>query len=133
MGSDVTVKRVDEMEAIWGGSFVRARASLGASSFGMNVLNLPPNYDQYFVHNHVDPPIADDLEEVYTALSGRATLHVAGEEHILEPGVFARVGAAETRNVTTGAEGAQLLCIGGTPGKAYEPLPIVELGGPESL
>ena len=131
--ADVTVKRVDEMESIWGGSFVRARASLGASSFGMNILNLPPNYDQYFVHNHVDPPVADNLEEIYTALSGRAKLHVAGEEQVLEPGVFARVGAAETRNITTGAEGAQLLVIGGTPGKAYKPLPIVELGGPESL
>ena len=26
---DVTVRRVGEMEAVWGGSFVRARASLG--------------------------------------------------------------------------------------------------------
>jgi hypothetical protein len=49
------------------------------------------------------------------------------------PVFSARVGAAETRNVTTGAEGAQLVVIGGTPGEAYEPLPIVELGGPESL
>jgi len=104
--ADVTVKRVDEMESIWGGSFVRARASLAASSFGMNILNLPPNYDQYFVHNHVDPPVADNLKEIYTALSGRAKLQVAGEEYVLEPGVFARVGAAETRNITTGAEGA---------------------------
>jgi len=32
--------------------------------------------------------------------------------------------------ITTGDEGAQLLCIGATPGKTYEPLPIVELGGP---
>jgi uncharacterized cupin superfamily protein len=133
MGADVTVKKVDEMESIWGGSFVRARASLGASSFGMNVLNLPPHYAQYVAHNHLDPPVSDELEEIYTALSGTATLHVAGEEHVLEPGVFARVGAAETRNVTTGPEGAQLLCIGGTPGKAYQPLPIVELGGPDSL
>jgi hypothetical protein len=133
MGADVTVRHVDEMESIWGGSFVRARASLGASSFEMNVLNLPPNFDQYFVHNHVDPPVSDQLEEIYTALNGKAMLHVAGEEHVLEPGVFARVGAAETRNVTTGLEGAQLLCIGGTPAKAYQPLPIVELGGPDSL
>lgn len=35
--ADVTVKRVEEMESIWGGSFVRARASLGATSFGMNI------------------------------------------------------------------------------------------------
>ena len=34
-------------------------------------------------------------EEIYTVLSGTVTLHVAGTEHILEPGVFARVGPAD--------------------------------------
>lgn len=131
--ADVTVKRVDDMESIWGGSFVRARASLGASSFGMNIRTFPPNYDEYWEHNHVDPPVADGEEEVYTALGGRATLHVGGEHYALEPGVFARVGAAESRKITTAAEGVQLLCIGATPGQVYEPAAIVELGGPESL
>ena len=131
--ADVTVKRVEEMESIWGGSFVRARASLGATSFGMNIWNFPPNWDQYWEHNHVEPPAADNEEEVYTALSGKATLRVGGEEHVLEPGVFARVGAAEKRKLSTGAEGAQILCIGGMPGRVYEPLPIVQLGGPESI
>ena len=31
-------------------------------------------------------------EEVYTVLEGAATLRAGGEEHRLEPGVFARVG-----------------------------------------
>jgi uncharacterized cupin superfamily protein len=131
--ADVTVKRIDEMESIWGGSFVRARASLGASSFGMNIRSFPPNYDEYWEHNHVDPPAGDGEEEIYSVLQGRATLHVAGQEYVLSPGVFARVGAAETRKITTGSEGVQLLCIGAVPGQAYAPLPIVELGGPESL
>jgi uncharacterized cupin superfamily protein len=131
--ADVTVKRVEEMESIWGGSFVRARASLGARSFGMNIWNCPPNWEDHWEHTHVDPPVADDEEEVYTALAGRATLHVAGEQHVLERGVFARVGAAEKRKITTDAEGAQILCIGAMPGRAYEPLPIVELGGPTSI
>ena len=39
--ADVTIKRIEEMESIWGGSFVRARASLAASSFGMNIWNSP--------------------------------------------------------------------------------------------
>ena len=72
-------------------------------------------------------------EEIYTTLTGRATLHVGGEQHALEPGVFARVGAAEKRKITTGEDGAQLLCIGGTRGAAFEPLPITELGGPTSF
>ena len=130
--ADVTVKRVDEMESIWGGSFVRPRASLAASSFGMNIWNGPPNWESW-EHNHADPPVSDDEEEVYTALSGSATLHVNGVQHALVPGVFARVGAAEKRKLSTGAQGAQILCIGGMPGRAYEPLPIVELGGPESI
>jgi mannose-6-phosphate isomerase-like protein (cupin superfamily) len=99
----------------------------------MNIRNFPPNFDEYWEHNHVDPPAADGEEEVYTALAGRATLHVAGEEYVLEPGVFARVAAAEKRKITAAAEGAQLLCIGATPGQVYEPMAIVELGGPASL
>src|ERR1035437_8435255 len=116
--ADVTVKRVEEMESIWGGSFVRARASLGASSFGMNIWNFPPNWEDYWEHAHFDTPDADGEEEAYPALSGKATLHVADAEHVLEPGVFARVGPAEKRKITAAAEGAQILCIGGAARKA---------------
>lgn len=131
--ADMTIMRVGEMEAIWDGRFVRARASLGASSFGMNIWNLPANWDQNWEHDHVTPPVADNEEEVYTALRGKAFIRVAGEEHVLEPGVFVRVGPTEKRVVGTGAESAQVLCIGSVPGQAYKPLPIVELGGPDSI
>lgn len=131
--SDMTIKRVDEMESIWDGRFVRARASLGARSFGMNIWNLPPNWDQNWEHDHASPPVADNEEEVYTVLHGKAILRVAGQEHTLEPGTFVRVGAAEKRRVETAGESAQVLCIGGVPGQAYSPLPLVELGGPTSL
>ena len=130
--ADVTVKRVDEMEAVFDGTFVRARAALGARSFGMNIINLPPNWENYPEHDHVGAPVDDQQEEIYTALSGRATLQVGGAEHVVEPGVFARVGAAEKRKFVTGSEGVQLLCLGGTRGQAYEPLPFTELGGPTS-
>ena len=128
---DVTIKRIDEMESIWGGSFVRARASLEASSFGMNVWNVPAGWESW-EHSHAEPPVTDQEEEVYTVLSGKATLHVGGEQHELAPGVFARVGPTEKRKLST-AEPTQILCIGSIPGQAYAPLPIVELGGPESL
>jgi mannose-6-phosphate isomerase-like protein (cupin superfamily) len=124
----VTIKRIEQMESIWGGSFARARASLAAGSFAMNIWNSPPTWESW-EHNHADPPVSDDEQEVYTALSGSATLPVGGEQHLLVPGVFARVGAAERRKLTTAGEGAQILCIGGMPGRVYEPLPIVELGG----
>jgi mannose-6-phosphate isomerase-like protein (cupin superfamily) len=129
---DVTVKRVEDMEAVFEGSFVRARASLGARSFGMQVINMPANWENYPEHDHVSAPVNDRQEEIYTALSGKATLHVGGEEHTLEPGVFARVGASEKRKITTSDQGVQLLCVGGTPGGVFEPLAITELGGPTS-
>jgi uncharacterized cupin superfamily protein len=114
---DVTVKRVEDFEAIFGGGFRRARAGLGVSSFGLAVIDLPPNFTHFPEHDQTH----DDQEEVYTVLSGRATLLVGGEEHELEPGVFARVGATEKRKFVTGDEQARILAMGATPGKVYEP------------
>ncbi len=124
--SDVSVKRVDEFESPNDGGFARARASLGVTAFGMQVENFPPHFEHYPEHDHA----GDGQEEVYTALSGSATLHAGGEEHRLEPGVFARVGPAVTRKITTGDEPVQLLAIGATPGQAYAAPPFTELGAP---
>ena len=112
---DVTVKRVEDFEAIFGGGFRRARAGLGVSSFGLAVIDLPANFSHYPEHDQTH----DDQEEVYTVLSGRVTLRLGGEDHELEPGVFARVGAAEKRKLITGDEPARILAMGATPGRAY--------------
>ena len=114
---DVTVKRVEEFEAIFGGGFRRVRAGLGVTSFGLAVIDLPANFSRFPEHDQTH----DDQEEVYTPLSGRVTLRVGGEDHELEPGVFARVGASEKRKLITGDEPARVLAMGATPGKVYEP------------
>lgn len=114
---DVTVKHIDEMDAINDGAFVRARGSLGVTAWGMNVENLPPHHEGYPEHDH----LRDGQEEVYVPLEGSATLVVAGEEYALTPGTFARVGPAEKRKILPGADGVRLLCLGGTPGKVFEP------------
>lgn len=115
--ADVTVKRIEDFEAIFGGGFRRVRAGLGVTSFGVAVMDLPPNFEHYPEHDQTH----DDQEEVYTPLSGRVVLRVGGEEHELEPGVFARVGATEKRKLITGDEPARVLAMGATPGRAYEP------------
>jgi uncharacterized cupin superfamily protein len=121
---DVTVKRVEEFEAIFGGGFRRARAGLGITSFGLAVIDLPPNFERYPEHDQTH----DDHQEVYTALSGRVTLRVGVEEYELEPGVFARVGATEKRKLVTGDEAARVLAMGATPGRVYEPPEFSEEG-----
>ncbi len=86
--ADVTVKRLDEFEAIFGGGYRRVRAGLGVSSFGLAVMDLPPGFTQYPEHDHG----GDGQEEVYTVLVGNATLTVGEDDYELEAGVFARVG-----------------------------------------
>jgi mannose-6-phosphate isomerase-like protein (cupin superfamily) len=132
--TDVTVKRFDEMEAALGGVFVRVRAELGVTAFGMQVINLPPGFDvPYSAHAHLGMP--DEMayanhgqEEVYVPLSGRGTL-IAGEERWeLAPGMAARIGAAQMRQIVTTDEPLQYLAIGGTPGEPYEVQPFSRLG-----
>jgi uncharacterized cupin superfamily protein len=122
--SDVTVKRVEEFDSPNGGGFCRARASLGVQAFGMQVENFPPQFEHFPEHDHS----ADGQEEVYTALSGSATLHADGQTYKLEPGVFARVGPGVRRRITTSEEPVQLLAIGGTPGQAYAAPSFTEEG-----
>ena len=86
--ADVTVRRTEDFEATFRGGMLRARAGLGLTSFGMQIIRFPPHADRYPEHDHAE----DGQEEVYTVLEGEATLRAGGEEHTLEPGVFARVG-----------------------------------------
>jgi len=127
--ADVTVKRLEEFEAIFGGGFRRVRAGLGVSSFGVAVMDFPPGFTRYPEHNHGP----DGQEEVYTVLAGSATLTVAGSDYELEAGVFARVGPQEARKISTGDEGARVLAIGASPGKIYEPPEFTEEGQPDQM
>ena len=127
--ADVTVKRLDEFEAIFHGGFYRVRAGLGVTSFGLAVMEFPPNYADYPEHDQAH----DRQEEVYTALRGSATLTVGGEEHRLEPGVWVRVGPEEKRKVVTGDEPARVLAIGGAVGGAYQAPEFTEEGAADPL
>jgi uncharacterized cupin superfamily protein len=114
--ADVTIRRLEEFDSAFGGAMKLVRHGLGVESFGIQVFDMPPNADQYPEHDHAH----DGQEEVYTVLEGAATLRTGGEEHALEPGTFARVGPGEKRKFVTGAQGARVLALGATAGKAYE-------------
>jgi len=96
----------------------------------MQVFDLPPNFDQYPNHHHGEGGGDPGQEEVYIPLAGSATLVLNGERHELEPGVWARVGIEQLRQLVPGPNGFRYLAIGGTPGKAFEPPAWTELGAP---
>ena len=127
--ADVTVKRVEELETVGPGKdgkievltdskygFRRARDDLGVTSFGINVLDLPPGYENYPDHDHSE----SGQEEVYMVLEGDATLRTGDEEQHIEPGTLVRVGPDQKRKWIPGDSGVRLLALGGKPGAAYE-------------
>src|SRR5205809_5439213 len=104
---DVTVKSIDEMEAIYGGLARRARAELGVTAWGMQVFTLPPDWDGYPNHNHSSEAFDPNQEEVYIPLSGAATLVADGSESSCAPARWSGSGptscAKSTRDRTGSA------------------------------
>jgi mannose-6-phosphate isomerase-like protein (cupin superfamily) len=121
--SDYTAKKISEMEAAFGGGFVKARAELGVTSFGMQVIRMPANYSDYPEHDHNH----DGQEEVYLPLKGSGSIEIDGERVELEQDTFVRVGGSVKRKVQAGPDGLQMLVLGGCPGKAYEISEMTEL------
>ena len=77
--ADVTVASIDEMEPIYEGLARRARATLGVTSWGMQVMTLPANWDGYPNHRHDTSSQDPNQEEVYIPLAGAGLLHADGE------------------------------------------------------
>jgi hypothetical protein len=121
---DYTAKQIGEMEASYGGGFVKARAELGVSAFGMQVIQLPPDFGDYPEHDHAE----SGQEEVFLAIGGSGWIEIDGERVQLDGNTFVRVGPAARRKLYSGPEGMRVLAIGGCPGEAYKIVPLTELG-----
>jgi mannose-6-phosphate isomerase-like protein (cupin superfamily) len=121
--SDYTAKRIKDMEAGFGGGFVKARAELGVTAFGMQVIQLPPDYTDYPEHDHAESA----QEEVFVALSGSGWIEIDGERVDLDNETIVRVGADARRKVFAGPQGLRMLALGGCPGAAYKIVESTEL------
>jgi mannose-6-phosphate isomerase-like protein (cupin superfamily) len=123
--ADYTVKRIDEMEGAFGGGLKKVRAELGVSSFGVQVIELPPNFSDYPEHDHAE----EGQEEVYVPVKGSGEIEVDGERIAISPEVIVRVGPASRRKLYSGPDGMRVLAMGAVPGKAYTINPNTELTG----
>ena len=119
--------------------FVRLRAALGVSSFGLNQIVLRPG-QRGRIHRH------EQQEEVYLVLDGTLTLLVEGDERTLGRGELIRVGPDVRRQLVNRGPGTlSLLALGGAgehegrDGLAYpdwaatEPVSPRDLPLPEDL
>lgn len=122
------VKRIDEMEAIYGGAFKRARAEVGVESFGMAIIDFPPNSgDAYPEHDHS----GDRQEEVYAVMSGSGEIEIDGERVPLDADTVVRVGPGTKRRIRTKDLPMRVLAIGGVAGEPYTASELSKLGAPE--
>jgi mannose-6-phosphate isomerase-like protein (cupin superfamily) len=123
------IKRIDDMEATYRGALKKARAELGVTSFGVQVIDLPPNLEAYPEHDHAQ----DGQEEVYMAVRGAGEIEIEGERHPIDPDTMVRVGPGVKRKIWPGDAGMRLLAIGGVPGATYAIAESTELGAPDPM
>jgi hypothetical protein len=112
----IAAARIDELPAALGGIARLVRSGLGISGFGVQLYEMPPDSES--------PPhdeIATGQEELYVALRGAGAI-VAGDERLpLDGDHLVAIKPSVTRRMAAGPDGMRVLCIGGTPGRPYEP------------
>jgi uncharacterized cupin superfamily protein len=95
-----------------------ARKSLGLTSFGMNVVDIPPG-ERIPEHDEVER----DQEEVFVVLSGTPAMVIGGEEHPTRAGTFVRVDPRLRRTIVNGGpDVASVLIVSAPTSSGYEPM-----------
>lgn len=122
-------KEVDAMEAVFLGAMKRARAELGIGAFGLQIIDLPPNFENYPEHDHTE----DGQEEVFLVMRGGGEIEIDGERFPLDDNNVASVGPSSKRKLLPGDAGMRVAVLGGVPGAAYEPHERTELGQPDPM
>jgi hypothetical protein len=110
---------IDDLPDMWDGFMRMVRPGLGISAFGVNIMNLPPDYT---TRSHSES--GSGQEELYVRLAGAGwvVLEESGERLPLDDEHLAAVGPGTSRALASGPEGLRVLIVGSTPGRAYEPV-----------
>jgi hypothetical protein len=106
---------IDELPTLWDGFAKLAGAGLDVSAFGVNVIDLPPDYATE-AHDEADT----GQQELYAALRGSGAIVIDGEPHPLDADHLVKVDAGTDRVLSSGPDGLRALCVGGVPGGVYE-------------
>jgi uncharacterized cupin superfamily protein len=97
MAEGYTIKSIDEfeeMEGSGGATWRLARKTLGAESFGFNVVDIEVG-GEIPAHDHT----GDNQEEVFIILDGQGTIVTDGEEHAAPAGTFCRFAPEVNRTI----------------------------------
>ena len=115
---DVTASSIDDLPQLWDGFAKMVRQGLGIRAFGVQIMDLPPDYT---TRSHDETESGQ--EELYIALSGSGAVLIENppEERVrLDPDHLARIGPSVARRLQSGPDGMRVMCVGGVPGGVYE-------------
>ena len=113
--SAVTAVAIDELPSLFDGVIKLARQGLGISAFGVQVLDLPPDY---VTDAHDERPTGQ--EELYAVLDGDGAVVLDDDSrHPLDSGHLVRVALERSRRLAAGPRGARVMVVGGVPGAPY--------------
>lgn len=110
-------RRIEDLPQLWDGFAKLVREGLGIAGFGVQIMDLPPDYR---TKSHDES--GSGQQELYVALwgSGTVLIHSDPEEHVrLDTDHVVAVSPEVERTLTSGPEGMRVLCVGGAPGKPY--------------
>jgi len=118
MSDGYRASAIDDLPQIWDGFAKLVREGLDITAFGVQVMDLPGDYSTRS-HDESD----SGQEELYVGLRGAGAVVIddEGRSLPLDPDHVVRVSAGTARTLTSGPDGLRVLCIGSTPGRAYEP------------
>jgi hypothetical protein len=114
--SSFSAAAIDDLPTLWDGFAKLVRAGLDITAFGANIMDLPPDYATSS-HDEAD----SGQQELYVALAGSGSVGIDDVQLPLDHDHLVRVDAGTARVLSSGPDGLRVLCIGGLPGRAYEP------------
>jgi quercetin dioxygenase-like cupin family protein len=113
MAEGYTIKSIEEfeeMEGSGGATWRLARKTLGAESFGFNVVDIEAG-GEIPAHDHT----GDNQEEVFIILDGQGTIVTDGEEHAAPAGTFCRFAPEVNRAIRNESDGNVRALLIGVP------------------
>ena len=105
---------IDDLPQLWDGFAKLVRAGLQISAFGVQIMDLPPDYA---TESHDESDTGQ--QELYVALRGSGAVLAGDRRLALDPEHLVRVDAGVDRVLTSGPDGLRVLCVGGVPGAPY--------------
>jgi hypothetical protein len=112
----VAAVAIDDLPSLYDGLIKLARSGLGITAFGVQVMDLPPDYTTQS-HDEAE----SGQQELYVGLRGDGFVLTPEQRLPIGEGRLVRVDAGVGRRLASGPDGARILCVGSLPGGVYTP------------